>query len=116
TYSGWSDAFRSLTGTNSQTAAYYFVEFLGIIIGFLACIKGIKRHPDLAWFGLVVLTLSFTSGPAQGMYRYALAAPPIFLFLSRQGENPTFDRLWTLASILLMGVMATMYTFDMWAG
>jgi hypothetical protein len=50
------------------------------------------------------------------MYRYVLAAPPVFLFLSRLGERPVFDRLWTIGSILLMGVMATMYTFDMWAG
>jgi hypothetical protein len=116
TYAGWSDAFRSLRGSNPQTAAYYFVEFLGLIIGFVACIKGLKRHPDIAWFGLLVVLLSFTSGPAQGIYRYALAAPPVFLFLSRQGENPAFDRLWTIGSVLLMGVMATMFTFDFWAG
>jgi hypothetical protein len=116
TYAGWSDALSSLTGTNPQTAAYYFVEIIGIILGFTACIVGIKRHPDLAWFGLFVVLLSFTSGPAQGMYRYVLAAPPVFLFLSRLGERPVFDRLWTIGSILLMGVMATMYTFDMWAG
>jgi hypothetical protein len=116
TYAGWSDALSSLTGTNPQTAAYYFVEIIGIILGFTACIVGIKRHPDLAWFGLFVVLLSFTSGPAQGMYRYMLAAPPVFLFLSRLGERPVFDRLWTIGSILLMGVMATMYTFDMWAG
>jgi hypothetical protein len=116
TYFGWSVAFESLTGPNLQTAAYYFVEFLGIIIGFTACIVGIKRHPDLAWFGLVVVLLSFTSGPAQGMYRYVLAAPPVFLFLSRLGEKPAFDRVWTITSVLIMGVMLTMYTFDLWAG
>jgi hypothetical protein len=106
----------SLTGSNLQTAAYYFVEFIGIFLGFTACIVGIKRHPDLAWFGLLVVLLSFTSGPAQGMYRYVLVAPPVFLFLGRLGENPAFDRFWTIASVLLMGVMATMFTFDMWAG
>jgi hypothetical protein len=116
TYGGWSDALSSLTGSNLQTAAYYFVEFIGIFLGFTACIVGIKRHPDLAWFGLLVVLLSFTSGPAQGMYRYVLVAPPVFLFLGRLGENPAFDRVWTIASVLLMGVMATMFTFDMWAG
>ena len=113
---GWSEAFRSLWGSNGNAAAYYAVEFIGIILGFAASISGLRRYPDLAWFSLLVVFLSFTSGPAQGMHRYVLGAPALFLFLARLGEKPAFDKIWTLASILLMGMMATMYMFDMWAG
>jgi hypothetical protein len=116
TYGAWSTALRSLWGNNTQTAAYYAVEFAAILLGFTACLAGLRRHPDLAWFGLLVVFFSFTSGPAQGMHRYVLGAPSLFLFLSRLGEKPTFDRLWTLGSALVMGVMATLYTFDLWAG
>jgi hypothetical protein len=116
TYTSWTEAFDLLFGSNLQSAAYYFVEFLGIVLGFTACIVGLKRHPDVAWFGLLVVLISFTSGPAQGMYRYVIAAPPVFLFLSRLGKNPAFDRVWTLASTLIMAVMAIMFTFDLWAG
>lgn len=116
TFISWSEGFKAIFGTNPNAAAYYFVEWLGIIIGFIACIAGFKRHPDIAIFGFLVVFLSFTSGPAQGMYRYVLSAPPVFLFLSRLGKNPVFDRLWTIASILIMGMMCTMYMFDMWAG
>ncbi|UCC52450.1 MAG: hypothetical protein JSV68_00500 [Anaerolineaceae bacterium] len=116
TFAAWRDAFNALFGSNSQAAAYYFVEFGAIILGFTACIAGLRKYPDLAWFGLLVVFLSFTSGPAQGMHRYILAAPPIYLFLSHLGRKPAFDRLWTTASILIMGVMATMFMFDMWAG
>jgi hypothetical protein len=116
TYTAWTEAFDLLFGSNLQSAAYYFVEFLGIVLGFTACIVGLKRHPDVAWFGLLVVLISFTSGPAQGMYRYVIAAPPVFLFLSRLGKNPAFDRVWTLASTLIMAVMAIMFTFDLWAG
>ena len=116
TYFAWSEAFDNLFSSNLQTAAYYIVEFLGLIVGFTACIVGLKRHPDIAWFGLLVVFISFTSGPAQGIYRYVLGAPPVFLFLSRLGKNPAFDKVWTIASTLLMGVMATMFTFDLWAG
>jgi len=112
----WSSAFRDLFGSNPQAAAYYLVEWGGILLGFAACIAGLKRHPDLAWFGLLVVFLSFTSGPAQGMHRYILAAPPVFLFLSRLGRQPAFDRIWSIASVLLMGVLATLYTFNMWTG
>jgi hypothetical protein len=116
TYLSWSSAFRDLFGANSQAAAYYGVEWGGILLGFTACLVGLRRHPDLAWYGLLVVFLSFTSGPAQGMHRYILAAPPVFLFLSRLGRNPAFDRVWTIASLLLMGVFATLFSFDMWAG
>jgi len=116
TFIAWSDGFRAIFESNPQAAAYYFVEWFGILIGFTACIAGFKKHPDLAIFGFLVVFLSFTSGPAQGIYRYVLAAPPVFLFLSRLGKNPIFDRVWTIASMLIMSIMCAMYMFDMWAG
>ena len=112
----WSDAFRSLFASNGQAAGYYWVEWGSIVLGITACIAGLRRHPELAWFGLAVVLLSFTSGPAQGMHRYILAAPPVFLFLSRLGANRAFDRTWTVISIMLLGMLATLFTFDMWTG
>jgi len=116
TFIAWSEGFKAIFADIPNAAAYYFVEWLGAIIGFVACIAGFKRHPDLAIFGFLVVFLSFTSGPAQGIYRYVLGAPPVFLFLSRLGKNQIFDRVWTIASILIMGIMCTMYMFNMWAG
>jgi hypothetical protein len=116
TFVAWSEAVAALFGPNPQAAAYYAVEIGAVILGFVACFAGRRRHPDLAWFGLLVVFLSFTSGPAQGMHRYVLGAPPVFLYLSRLGQRPHFDRAWTIASVLLMGLMATMFMFDMWAG
>jgi hypothetical protein len=113
---GWSESIRQLFGSNPQASAYYLIEWGGILLGSTACIVGFRRHPDLAWFGLAVVVLSFTSGPAQGMHRYILAAPPVFLFLSRLGRNKAFDRSWTILSILLMGMYAMLFTFDMWTG
>jgi hypothetical protein len=116
TYEAWSQAFDRLTGDNLQAAAYYAIEFGTLIFSFAACIAGLRRYPDLAWFGLLVVFFSFASGPAQGMHRYSLAAPPVFLFLSELGRRPAFDRVWSIAGTLLMGLMAIMFTFDMWAG
>ena len=48
------------------------------------------------------------------MIRYALAVPPIFLLLGRLGERPVFDRGWTVLSLLLMALLATLYSFDFW--
>ena len=116
TFVAWSEAFRTLFGSNSQAATYYMIEWGAIVIAFVACIVGFRRHPDLAGFGLLVVLLSFTSGPAQGMHRYVLAAPPVFLFLSRLGNNRAFDRAWTIASILLMSTLTILFSFDMWTG
>jgi hypothetical protein len=116
TFIAWSEAFRTLFGSNSQAAAYYLIEWGGIVLALVACIVGFRRHPDLAGFGFLVVFLSFTSGPAQGMHRYILAAPPVFLFLSRLGNNRAFDRVWTILSILLMSTLVILFTFDMWTG
>lgn len=112
----WSSAYHALFGANPQAAAYYAIEWGGIALGFTACLVGLRRHPDLAWFGLLAIFLSFASGQAQGMHRYILAAPSVFLFLARLGRNPTFDRVWTMISVLVMGLLTTLFVFDLWTG
>ncbi len=116
TFINWANAFQNLFGDNPQAAAYSLLEWGAVILGFTACGMGFKKYPDLAAFGMAVVFLSFTSGPAQGMHRYILAAPPVFLQLSRWGENKVFDRTWTLFSLLTMGTYAALFTFDLWAG
>ncbi|HET6823433.1 MAG TPA: hypothetical protein VFH34_12360, partial [Anaerolineales bacterium] len=61
-----------------------------------------------------VVLISWGSGPAQGIHRYVLGAPAVFITLARWGANPVFDRAWTILSILLMGALAMLFAFDMW--
>src|SRR5688572_3889104 len=111
----WSGAFRTmLSGTNPQHTAYYLTEFLGLAIGVAACIATIKTHPEIGWFSLAVVLISWGSGPAQGIQRYILGAPAVFITLARWGQNPVFDRAWTILSLLLMGLLAMLFAFDMW--
>ena len=111
----WAEAFRTmLAGTNPQHTAYYLTEFLGFAIGIAACIATIKTHPEIGWFSFAVLLISWGSGPAQGIHRYILGAPAVFITLARWGENPVFDRAWTILSILLMGLLAMLFAFNMW--
>ena len=114
-FSNWSRVLQSmLMGTNPQHTAYYMTEFFGLAIGIITCLAVIKTHPEIAWFSLVVVFLSWGSGPAQGIHRYILGAPAVFIALAHWGRNPVFDRAWTLISILLMGMLATLFAFDMW--
>lgn len=112
----WSDAWKTLFSDNAQGKVYYAVEFAAIILGVVACLWTCRSYPGLALFGLAVIVISLTSGGAQGMHRYVLAAPSVFLVLSRLGKNEVFDKGWTLLSTLLMGLYATLFAFDMWAG
>ena len=101
---------------NPQHSAYYFMETVGIVVGLIAILRCLKTDPEVAWFSLAVYLISFASGPSQGMYRYILAAPALFITLSRWGKNPTFDRIWTLFSLLLMGLGAMLYAMNFWVG
>jgi hypothetical protein len=116
TYFNWNTAFRSLWGDNPQRAAYYAVEFGAIVLGFVSCVVAWRKFPAVAAYSLVVVLLSFTSGPAQGMHRYILGAPSVFIALSQWGKHPAFDRGWTVFSVLLMGLLATLFSFDLWTG
>jgi len=112
----WTDAFRAMFGPNTQWTVYYGLEIFAIILGLAATLFTLRRYPDVALFGLVVLVVSLTSGVGQGMLRYVLAMPAIFIVLSRLGKNVVFDRSWTFASILLQSVILILFTFNMWAG
>lgn len=112
----WGVVLDILRAGVSQSSAYYGLELAGILFGFIACLVGLRRHPDLALFGLAAVFLSFTSGQAQGMYRYILVIPPVFLLLARAGKHAAFDRSWSMVSLLLMSIMAALFSFDLWAG
>ena len=114
-YYAWREAFSSMLDlTNLQHSAYYFTEFLGLIIGIIACSVCIRKYPEIGWFSLLVLIVSWGSGPAQGVHRYILGAPAVFIALAQWGKNPVFDRAWTILSILLMGFLSVLFAFNMW--
>ena len=110
----WGYAFHLLFQHIPEQTAYFLTEFLGLIIGTVTCIACIRRYPELAWFSLAVLIISVGSGPVQGIIRYILGAPAVFVMLAYWGKNKAFDRVWTLASILLMGLMAILFAFNFW--
>ncbi len=115
-YDGWVSAIHSLFGKNTQTAAYYMVEIGAILLAVTACLFTWKHYPEVTLFSLAVIFISLTSGYPQGMHRYVMSAPSLFLFLGRLGKQPAFDRAWTILSTLLMGGLALLFAADMWAG
>ncbi len=113
-YSSWSEAYKSLFMGIPERTAYFITEFIGLVIGVVTCVACLKRYPEIAWFSLAVLAISFGSGPAQGIQRYILGAPAVFVMLAYWGKNPVFDRAWTIFSTLLMGLLAMLFAFNFW--
>jgi Mannosyltransferase (PIG-V) len=93
--------------------ADYFIEFFCMAVGSIGILRCLKTYPEAAWFSLAAFLIPLVSGPP-GIDRYLLAAPAMFISLARWGKNPVFDRAWTLASLLMMGLLAMLFAFNFW--
>jgi hypothetical protein len=110
----WVEAWRSIFMGIPPRAANYILIFFIFVLGLIACFRTLKDYPEAAWFSLAVIIISVGSGPPSGIHRYILTTPAIFIYLARLGENPIFDRVWTILSILWMGALAAIFALDMW--
>ena len=113
---GWRYAWRDTFRHYPQMTAYYMLEFGGIALGLVACLFMLRSYPYETLFSLAVIIISLTSGVPRGMHRYILTAPVVFLFLGKLGKNDAFDRVWTILSVLLLGVLAILFAADFWVG
>ncbi len=112
----WKDSFMLLFGDNPQTRIYYAIEFAAILLALVSIGLTLRKQPDLALFGLGIIGIALTSGAPLALHRYVLAVPTVFLLLGRWGKHPVFDRTWTVLSLLVMCLLAAVFTFDMFAG
>jgi hypothetical protein len=106
----------SLSDGNLQSRAYYLLEWFGMLFGLGASFAMLKRYPGIAVYSLALIIFSLTSGAMQGMHRYVMGAPVIFLLPALWGKNEVFDRTWSLATILMMGILAMVFSFNFFAG
>ena len=102
--------------TTSQAAVYFTIEAAAVVLALVASVWLLRHDRPLALFGLAVILLSVLSGSMQSMARYVLISPPLYIFLAYLGRDKAFDRIWTLASVLLLGMSAMLFAFDMWVG
>jgi len=98
----------------SGVGARISTRLRAVALGVVACVWLLRRMPGVALFGLAVIVLSAGSSGAQGMDRYVLAVPAIFLMLASFGRRAVFDRAWVMASTLLMGMLVMLFTFGFW--
>jgi Gpi18-like mannosyltransferase len=106
------DSFRD--GSNSQRTTYYAIEVFGVVLAVIACLFTARRYPSLTLFSVFALILPVMGSAPQSIIRYVLAVPAVFVFLARLGRNTAFDKAWTIFSLLMMGMLLTLFTFKMW--
>ena len=113
----WKQAFDYARYTGGGHAQIYFaIEVGSVLLAFIASLRLIRRDPAVALFSMAIVLLSVFSGSAGSMARYMLIAPALYIFLAQLGKNRTFDRAWTVFSILLLGMEASLFAVDMWVG
>ncbi len=112
----WKDALFYARYMSAEGLIYFSIEVFTTIVALIGSIWLIRRDPIVALFSLAVVLLSIFSGSAQSMARYMLIAPATFIFLGNCGKNKVFDKAWTMASLLLMGMSVLLFSFDMWVG
>lgn len=110
----WTEAWRSIFMAIPQRVANYLLVIFMAVLGLVAAFKMMKNYPEAAWFSLVVIIISMSSGPPSGIHRYILTTPAVFIYLAHLGRNPVFDRAWTVFSILWMGALAALFALNMW--
>jgi hypothetical protein len=117
-WGAWKYAFDSMLNNGPQPAMYYGLEFSIVALGLVTSLAMLRKYPPVALFSLVIWGVCMTSGAgsAQSVNRYVLTMPAVFIALSKLGKNEAFDRGWTLASTLIMGMLAMLFSFDMWVG
>ncbi len=112
----WQHNLFTFAPTNPQAEAYFGMEVASILIALFGAFWLLRRSPEIALFSFVVILLSVLSGSAQSMARYMLIAPAMYMMLADFGRNRVFDQIWTIASVLLMGMSVMLFTFKMWVG
>ncbi len=113
---GWTSALQSLSMITPQRVFYYGIELAAILLTLITSALLIRKRPEIALYGLAVVTVTILSGAPQSMVRYVIAVPALFMVLASWGRNPIFDRLWTLASCLLLALLALLFSFNHWVG
>ena len=103
-------------GGGGASQIYFAIEVGSIVLALAACLWLIRRDIAVALFSLAIALFSVFSGSAHSMARYMLIVPALYIFLARLGKNRIFDRAWTLFSILLLGMEASLFAVDMWVG
>jgi hypothetical protein len=112
---GWQYAIdQIISGEFLARRAWYLMEIASVVLAAIACLGIARRYPIIALFSLMALVFPLTTGWPQSLIRYVLAVPALYIFLGRLGRSTAFDRIWTVASVMVLSMQAGLFAWDMW--
>jgi hypothetical protein len=116
-WDAWVLTWRYMLGDQgAQASVYAILEFAGLGLGLASSLWLARRDKALALYGLALIAVAVTSGSSMGIFRYVLGVPALFLVPAQLGRHLAFDRVWTLANALALGVGVITFSFGFWAG
>lgn len=101
-------------GDPTKSALYFGLEFIAVLLALAGVIACFRQYPAVTAFSFFAWLIPVFSGSPQSLVRYMLVLPTTYLLLSRLGQNRIFDRVWTILSIMLMTLLALLFSFDFW--
>lgn len=103
-------------GTEEAGFVHVGLDLALTILATAASLREWKWHPGLALYGLAAIWLPLATGQLVSQNRYVLVVVPMLFVLIRWGENPVFDRVWTILSLLLFALYTVLFTQGFWTG
>lgn len=73
-----------------------------------------KLRKSYFWYSLFVWSLPLVTGRSGSVLRYVLAAFPCFIVLAIFGKNKSFDRFYSLLSLMLLGLFLVGFINGYW--
>lgn len=113
--SGWMTAISRMSW-NPESLLYYSIEIAVMLIAIISLIWMFKKDRALFWYGVCIFIFSFSSGVAQGMHRYALALPSLFLLPAAIGKNKVLNIGWIALNVPFFILLLAKFSFNHWAG
>ncbi len=113
------DAWGQLLAHASQhpeTVVHIVLSVAALALALLSCVLNLRRYPGLALFGLLAIAVPLVSGwtGTASTIRYTMVAPTLWIMLAGWGRRPSFERIWTLVSVLLLAMMGFLFAWDYW--
>ncbi len=99
---------------NPQATVHITLDILLMLLAVGASIYALRKWPAVGVYGLAAIGLPLLTFRVTGLSRYSLAVIPIYFMLATLGRSRVFDRLWTIASLLLMGLYLLLFAHGFW--
>lgn len=93
----------------------FLLDRAAIFLAIAATVALLRRRDWVVGsFSLALVVASGLSGDHQSTIRYMAVVPALPIWLAGLGRREWFDRAWTMGSVLLLGLLALLFSRDFW--